>query len=142
MTIVRVLSVRQPWAELILSGRKDIEIRTWKTNYRGRVFIHAGKQVDKEALNEMPAEWIPQFLPIGYLLGFVELVEIKAYDRTDFERDKERHYNDPKWYNGRQYGWVFRKHHKIVPLEMKGKLRLFKADIDTVEISKGCPVRL
>jgi len=40
--IMKVLSVKQPWASLICSGIKDIENRTWKTKFRGRVLIHAG----------------------------------------------------------------------------------------------------
>ena len=32
---MKALSIRQPWAELILQGRKTIELRTWKTSYRG-----------------------------------------------------------------------------------------------------------
>ena len=38
---MKTLSVRQPWANLIVHGIKDIENRTWKTNYRGRIYIHA-----------------------------------------------------------------------------------------------------
>lgn len=37
----KVLTVKQPWSYLICSGVKPIENRTWKTNYRGRVLIHA-----------------------------------------------------------------------------------------------------
>lgn len=37
------LSIRQPWAWLILHGGKDVENRRWKTNFRGPVLIHAAK---------------------------------------------------------------------------------------------------
>lgn len=40
---MKALSVRQPWAWLIVNGYKDIENRTWPTKYRGRVLIHASK---------------------------------------------------------------------------------------------------
>ena len=40
---MRALSIRQPWAWLIVNGHKDIENREWQTTYRGRVLIHAGK---------------------------------------------------------------------------------------------------
>ena len=39
---MKVLSVRQPWAWLIVNGHKDIENREWETNLRGRVWIHTG----------------------------------------------------------------------------------------------------
>ena len=38
---MRSLSIKQPWASLIEYGIKDIENRTWKTNFRGRIYIHA-----------------------------------------------------------------------------------------------------
>lgn len=37
------ISIRQPWASLILKAGKDIENRTWSTKLRGRVLIHAAK---------------------------------------------------------------------------------------------------
>ena len=40
---MHALSIRQPWAHLILTEGKDIENRTWSTRYRGPVLIHAGK---------------------------------------------------------------------------------------------------
>ena len=38
---MKCLSIKQPWASLIAHGIKDIENRTWKTNFRGRIYIHA-----------------------------------------------------------------------------------------------------
>lgn len=40
---MKALTVKQPWAGLIVAGGKDIENRTWRTSYRGRVLIHAAK---------------------------------------------------------------------------------------------------
>jgi len=39
---MKTLSVRQPYASLVCYGIKTVENRTWKTDYRGRVLIHAG----------------------------------------------------------------------------------------------------
>ncbi|MDR1938251.1 MAG: ASCH domain-containing protein [Tannerellaceae bacterium] len=39
---MKTLSIKQPWAYLICAGIKDVENRTWNTNYRGRILIHAG----------------------------------------------------------------------------------------------------
>ena len=39
---MKAISIKQPWASLIAHGIKDIENRSWRTNYRGRVLIHAG----------------------------------------------------------------------------------------------------
>lgn len=42
---MKALSIKQPWAYLIASGIKDIENRTWKTNFRGRIYIHASAKM-------------------------------------------------------------------------------------------------
>ena len=44
---MKALSIKQPWAELIVSGIKDIENRTWRTNFRGRVYVHASQKYDQ-----------------------------------------------------------------------------------------------
>ena len=38
---MKCLTVRQPWAWLIIHGGKDIENRTWRTHYTGPLLIHA-----------------------------------------------------------------------------------------------------
>lgn len=42
---MKVLSIKEPYASLIKDGIKKIETRSWKTNYRGEIFIHASKKV-------------------------------------------------------------------------------------------------
>lgn len=41
---MKAISIRQPWAWLIVNGYKDIENRSWDTNYRGLVLIHASSK--------------------------------------------------------------------------------------------------
>jgi hypothetical protein len=74
MTVDRALSIRNPWALLILSGNKLIENRTWDTKWRGTLAVHAGKTVDKFALTAAAEFGIGlDPMPIGYL-GVVDLV--------------------------------------------------------------------
>lgn len=47
---MKVLTIRQPWASLIIEGYKMFEFRSWKTNYRGEILIHAGQGVDRDAM--------------------------------------------------------------------------------------------
>lgn len=44
---MRALSIRQPWAWLIVNGFKDIENRDWETLYRGWILVHAGQTLTK-----------------------------------------------------------------------------------------------
>jgi hypothetical protein len=46
---MRALSILQPWATLLLSGAKHYETRSWKTDYRGPLLIHAGNRLDADA---------------------------------------------------------------------------------------------
>ena len=45
---MKVLTIKEPWATLIIEGYKKYEFRSWKTNYRGKILIHAGKSIDKK----------------------------------------------------------------------------------------------
>lgn len=49
---MKVITLKQPWATLISKGYKVYEFRSWKTNYRGELYIHAGKGIDKEAMKK------------------------------------------------------------------------------------------
>jgi hypothetical protein len=47
--LIQALSIKQPWAWLIVRGYKDVENRTWWTAFRGPFLVHAGKSIDLEA---------------------------------------------------------------------------------------------
>ena len=53
---MKALTIKQPWASLIASGIKDIENRTWKTHYRGKIYIHASSHYAKGAFSVMSSE--------------------------------------------------------------------------------------
>lgn len=46
------LSIRQPWAWLIVNGHKDIENRGWPTNRIGKILIHAGKGMTRDEYDD------------------------------------------------------------------------------------------
>lgn len=50
MTEIRALTIRQPWADAIAHGEKRTENRSRRTNYTGKVLIHAGLTGDREAV--------------------------------------------------------------------------------------------
>ena len=71
---MKVLTIRQPWATLIMQGNKRFEFRSWQTKYRGELLIHAGKNIDKEACNRLK-KYLPEKLIMGKILGKVKLVD-------------------------------------------------------------------
>ena len=48
---MKVLTIREPWASLIVNGYKEYEFRSWKTNYRGKILIHSGLQIEKDMVD-------------------------------------------------------------------------------------------
>lgn len=71
---MKVLTIKQPWATLIMQGDKRFEFRSWQTKYRGDLLIHAGKGIDKEAMKRL-SKYITEDLPAGKILGKVTLVD-------------------------------------------------------------------
>lgn len=71
---MKALTIRQPWATLIMLGVKRYEFRSWKTNFRGEVLIHAGKGIDKEAVERLK-KYLPDELPLGKILGKVNIAD-------------------------------------------------------------------
>ena len=71
---MKVLTIKQPWATLIMQGYKRFEFRSWQTKYRGDLLIHAGKGIDKEAIKRLE-KYLPEELPFGKILGKVTLVD-------------------------------------------------------------------
>jgi hypothetical protein len=77
-TALRALSIRQPWAELILRGEKSIEYRSQPTNVRGKVYIYASATryaPDEEADIQADLDFSLDELPRGVIVGTVEITD-------------------------------------------------------------------
>ena len=72
---IKTISVRQPWANLIVWGLKTVEIRTWSTHYRGKLLIHASKTIDEIGVKRFPMD----DQSLGALVGEVELLDVKPF---------------------------------------------------------------
>ena len=71
----RALSIRQPWAELILRRRKPIEIRTWTTKYRSLILIHAPGGWNAAAARELGVT--KESVTRGAFVGIAWLRDVK-----------------------------------------------------------------
>jgi len=72
MAKIRVLSVRQPYADQIIYGTKWQELRTWDTPYRGEIFIHASRW-ESSTDRESPGPGLT-----GAIIGKATLVDCLA----------------------------------------------------------------
>jgi ASC-1-like (ASCH) protein len=121
---MKALSLKQPFAELILRGEKKIELRKWSTKFRGRFLIHASKIPDKKSMSKFNFK----DLPLGFIVGEAELIDVKKYDSDkEFFKDKNLHLADSSWGN---YGFILKNIKRIKPIPAKGKLNFweFKKD--------------
>lgn len=129
---IYALSLKQPWAALLVTGLKTIEIRSWMTTVRGRVMIHAAKIPDPrpEAWAHVPDEWRVLATTEGGIVGEAKLMSLTQYKTAKkFTMEASRHLNAPAWYGGpKTYGFVFRDA-KVLPFEpCKGNVRFFRVD--------------
>jgi hypothetical protein len=129
---MKALSVKQPWAWLIVSGYKDIENRTWHTEFRGRIYIHAsGRYVAadyrdvKERLRTLhiqaayPHLYLPYppDLTYGAIIGEVDLVDCIDTSLSFWAEEGLWH-------------WVLSKPVAYVePIRYRGQLGLFEVKL-------------
>ena len=72
---MKTLSLKQPFAELVASGKKKIELRKWSTKFRGKFLIHASKIPDKKAMKRFDFRG----LLCGFIVGKATLIDVKDY---------------------------------------------------------------
>jgi len=127
------LSIKQPWAALLIAGKKTIEIRSWPTTVRGLVLIHAGKTPDRreEAWKLIDSPELEVLASLtGGIIGCTELRACKMYrTQTAFDADHEQHWNSPDWYLPPQmYGYEF-QNPRLIPFHpYTGKTLFFKVE--------------
>lgn len=118
---MRALSIRQPWAWLVVNGYKDIENRTWSTEFRGRVYIHAGQRMMTDDYPEQREQIssagivIPAKLARGAIVGEVTITGCRSS-------------SDSPWFCG-PYGFLLEdpvayEH----PIPYRGQLGFFAVD--------------
>ena len=127
---MKVLTIKQPWATLIMQGNKRYEFRSWQTKYRGDLLIHAGKGIDKETMKRL-SKYLPKELPVGKILGKVTLIDcIKCDD--DFKGKCLKENKDVYAISTfiEKFAWQLENAEVFdEPIEAKGKLSLWEYDI-------------
>ena len=128
---MKVLTIKQPWATLIMQGDKRFEFRSWQTKYRGDLLIHAGKGIDKNAMKRL-AKYLPDEIPLGKILGKVTLVDcIRMCPEFKEMLLKENSVIYTKSSFSENFGWQVENVQVFdEPIETKGHLSLWEYDID------------
>lgn len=143
---MKALSVKQPWCELIASGRKIIEVRSWQTHHRGPLLVCASSQPNLDA----SMHWLPWvvdqaservkhlkhcarglvgrelrdvFLPVGVAICVVELVDVRSpLSIAEDEAAACCGLGFEDWC------WVLKNPRRVEPVPIKGRLNLYEVD--------------
>ena len=124
---MRCLSIRQPWATLIVTGYKDVENRTWRTSYRGPLLIHATRTPDLAARTHgLLTRGDIAGLPCGGIIGAVMLDDCVTTAAS-------------QWFEG-PFGWLLSQPTLCRFRPCRGQLRLWNL-VEEEEGAGGSDVR-
>ena len=126
---MKVISIKEPFATFIKDGYKKIETRSWKTNYRGELFIHvSGKNIAKEFLTNEYVVSLTNELNMNYgnIICRGNLVDCVYMDEDFLKlmKKNEKEFNLGLYELGR-YAWIFEDVEPIYPIPAKGKLNIW-----------------
>lgn len=119
---MKALSLKQPFAELVVSGRKTIELRTWNTSFRGEFLVHASGNTDFKKCEEFGFKDLPR----RAIVGRANLVGVVRYEsRGELLVDASKHLGVDFHSKYPIYGFVLENPERIVPKSMPGALGFF-----------------
>ncbi|MDQ6756834.1 MAG: ASCH domain-containing protein [Bacteroidota bacterium] len=138
---MKALSLLQPWASLVVMGVKNIETRSWQTQHRGNLLIHASQgKAGSIFATELPfTKYITDFkkLPFGAIIGVATLTDIVRTEElflNDAEMNKltmeEKAFGD---YTSGRYAWMLKSPIAFNnPIPARGTLSLWEYELNLV----------
>lgn len=126
---MKVLSIKEPYVTLIANGDKLIETRSWKTNYRGELYIHASSaKIVKRYLTNQYVLNISKNLKMNYgnIICKAKLADCIYMDQgfiDSIKKDQKEYYLGQ--YELGRYAWVLKNVELIEPIPAKGKLNIW-----------------
>jgi hypothetical protein len=125
---MKCLSVSQPFADLIITGKKTIELRTWNTKFRGEFLVHAPIKIKEDVCERLGID--KHNLRTGVIIGKVEIYGVKSYSSiAELEIDNNKHLSIEDFFRHR-YGFLLKNPEILsVPIPYKGRLGFFEATI-------------
>lgn len=120
---MKAISLKQPWANLVIQGKKIVETRVWRTNYRGDLVICSSKKPDYAHVHPTITRE-----PMGYALGVVELYDIIRMNKSH-EKDAMC-----QLYENAQ-AWLIRNIREFIkPIPVNGQLNIFNIELPINEV--------
>jgi activating signal cointegrator 1 len=106
---MKTLSVKQPWANMIASGQKTIETRTWRTTYRGHILIVSSRR--------------PRIEPAGFAVAVAILADCRPMIRADESKACCKIYD-------RAMAWMLEEVRPLQPIAVKGALGIYDCPLE------------
>ena len=127
---MKCLSVSQPFADLIILGKKTIELRSWNTNFRGEFLIHSPLKIKIDDCIRLK---INKEFVTDAIIGKVELYDVKKYNSSrEIKLDKKFHLSSKEFQN-KIYGFKLKNPMPFkILIPLKGQLGFF--DVKTPKI--------
>jgi len=129
---LKCLSISQPFADLIVSGKKTIELRKWNTNFRGEFLIHAPIKIKIEDCKRLK---ITKKLVTGVIIGKAELYDVKKYNSSkEVKKDQKFHFAS-KNFQDKTFGFKIKNVKPLrIPIPWKGQLGFFDVELSKARI--------
>ena len=136
LQIMKCLSVSQPFADLIIHGKKTIELRRWNTSFRGEFLIHSPKKIKAEDCKRLGI--ISKNLVKGAIVGKAEIYDVKKYDsKSEIIKDSKKHLCSKSFQNNK-YGFLIKNAKPFrIPIPTKGQLGFFEVKLKQKKIKKS-----
>ena len=129
---MKCLSVSQPFADLIISGKKTIELRKWNTNFRGEFLIHAPIKIRVEDCKRLK---ITKKLVTGVIIGKAELYDVKKYNSSKEVKNDQKFHFASKNFQDKNFGFKIKNAKPLrIPIPWKGQLGLFDVELSKARI--------
>jgi hypothetical protein len=123
----RALSIRQPWAELILLGRKQYELRKWQTHHRGPLLIHAAKTVEVPEARSVGLA--VERLQTSAIIGQVDVVDCRPFTPEIAEEMRRARAYFGDWHPGLSAWRLARPIRLAEPSPYRGMPGIFRVSI-------------
>jgi len=129
---MKCLSISQPFAELIISCKKTIELRSWNTNFRGEFLIHAPISIKLADCKRLK---ISKKLVTGAIVGKAEIYGVKKYKtRSEIKADYKKHLASRDFFD-RKYGFLIKNAKAFrIPISYIGKIGFFDVKLSKKKI--------
>ncbi len=124
---MKCLSISQPFADFVISGKKSIELRNWNSNFRGEFLIHAPIKIRTQDCKRLK---INKKLVTGAIVGKATLYDVKKYNSIkELMMDKKFHYATKDFHN-KKFGFMLKNPKPFrIPIPWKGQLGFFEVKL-------------